>query len=182
MRSALATVRAGDTTVDPRPDVAGHHPGLLSGLALAGANRKPDPQFDDGILTALEVIDLDLAHVDMVLLSACETGLGEIAGGEGVLGLQRAFQAAGAKTTVTSLWQVPDEPTEVLMERFYSNLWEKKLPKLTALREAQLWLLKDGKAHPGLKRGLQREGAPPLDDGRLPPYYWAAFVLSGDWR
>lgn len=67
LRSALATVRAGDTTVDPRPDVAGHHPGLLSGLALVGANRKPDPQFDDGILM-LEVIDLDLVHVDMALL------------------------------------------------------------------------------------------------------------------
>ena len=76
--------------------VAGFHPGLLSGLALAGANVRPTPLGkDDGILTALEVAELDLAKVELAVLSACETGLGEVAGGEGLLGLQRAFQVAG---------------------------------------------------------------------------------------
>ena len=76
--------------------VAGFHPGLLSGLALAGANVRPTPiGKDDGILTALEVAELDLAKVELAVLSACETGLGEVAGGEGLLGLQGAFQVAG---------------------------------------------------------------------------------------
>jgi CHAT domain-containing protein len=121
------------------------------------------------------------------VLSACETGLGEVAGGEGVLGLQRAFQVAGAHTTVTSLWKVDDQATRALMERFYANLWQgkdgKQLSRLEALTEAQLWLLKEGKSHAGVARGMQRVDAPkPTQDGRLPPYYWAAFTLSGDWR
>ena len=75
--------------------VTGYHPGLLSGIALAGANRPTSIWQDDGILTALEVAELDLSSVEMAVLSACETGLGEVAGGEGLLGLQRAFQVAG---------------------------------------------------------------------------------------
>jgi len=155
----------------------GYHPGLLSGLALAGANLKPDPNRDDGILTALEVAALDLSGVEVAVLSACETGLGEVASGEGVLGLQRAFQVAGVRTTITSLWRVPDEATRLLMERFYENVWTKKLGKLQALREAQLWMLKEGRA-----RGMKLKGETATKSTRLPPYYWAAFVLSGDWR
>ena len=82
--------------------MVGFHPGLLSGLALAGANRPPEPGQDDGILTALEVAELDLSGVEMVTLSACQTGLGQSAGGEGLLGLQRAFQVAGAHAVVAS--------------------------------------------------------------------------------
>jgi CHAT domain-containing protein len=166
--------------------VGGFHPGLLSGLVLAGANRPPQPGRDDGILTALEVAELDLSGLEMAVLSACETGLGKVANGEGVLGLQRAFQVAGTRTTVASLWSVPDDPTRLLMERFYRNLWDNKKPmgRLEALREAQLWMLREGKAHPGMKRGLTK--LEPDEEkvwaGRLPPYYWAAFVLSGDWR
>jgi CHAT domain-containing protein/Tfp pilus assembly protein PilF len=156
--------------------VAGYHPGLLSGIALAGANRRPTPLGqDDGILTALEVAELDLSAVDLAVLSACETGLGEVAGGEGLLGLQRAFQVAGARAVVASLWTVDDEATRALMARFYENLWRKGLPAAAALREAQLAMLRGG-----LGRGsLKREADGPKSD-RLPPLYWAAFVLSTD--
>ncbi|HWA96886.1 MAG TPA: CHAT domain-containing protein, partial [Pirellulales bacterium] len=152
------------------------HPGLLSGLAFAGANTAPIEGSDDGILTALEVASLDLSKVDTIVLSACETGLGQAAGGEGLLGLQRAFQVAGARTVVASLWKVPDRATSTLMQRFYENLWDKKMGKLAALREAQVFMI-----HDTGNRGLVVDKQP-LDDGTLPPYYWAAFVLSGDWR
>jgi len=156
--------------------VAGFHPGLLSGLALAGANVRPTPLGkDDGILTALEVAELDLAKVELAVLSACETGLGEVAGGEGLLGLQRAFQVAGVRSVVASLWKVPDIATQNLMARFYENLWRKGLLPRAALRAAQLEMLREG-----YRRGIVPlpADAPKLD--RVPPYYWAAFVLSTD--
>jgi len=162
-------------------------PDLLSGIALTGANQPARENSDDGILTALEVSALDLHQTEMVVLSACETGLGRAAGGEGVLGLQRAFQLAGTRTVVASLWQVDDKATEVLMQEFYEKLWKQKLPKLEALRQAQLSMLRAGakrlQAKEGGQRGLDLDPAQPArEDGRLPPYYWAAFVLSGDWR
>jgi CHAT domain-containing protein len=87
---------------------------------------------------------------------------------------------SGTQTVVASLWQVPDQPTQVLMEQFYSNLWQKKMSKLEALRAAQLWMLREGKTHPGVARGMEREDAPKPDKtGRLPAYYWAAFMMSG---
>jgi len=159
----------------PPPSV---HPGLLSGLAFAGVNHDPDDKKEDGIVTALDITGLDLRKVDTVVLSACETGLGEVAGGEGLLGLQRAFEVAGAKTCVASLWKVPDAATARLMQRFYENLWEKKLGKLEALREAQLWMLRDEGARSGLKFDEKETKA----SEPMPPFYWAAFVLSGDWR
>jgi CHAT domain-containing protein len=168
---------------------------------LSGANRSPD----HGILTAEEVADLDLRGTELVVLSACDTGLGKVAGGEGVLGLQRAFQAAGARSLAVSLWSVNDAATSVLMEEFYANLWQKKLPRLEALRRAQLTVLRD----PGrveqrrrelrellVKRGVPEEelaargilkAAEDIRSGggasaarRSPPAWWAAFVLSGD--
>jgi CHAT domain-containing protein len=203
-------------------DVKGYHPGLLSGLALAGANRSvgmaadgdpdrggipdrrgsptlpdrrgsPTPsaqppgapfplpretEGDDGLLTAEEVATLNLGGVELAVLSACETGLGEVAGGEGLLGLQRSFQVAGARTVVASLWRVHDEATRGLMERFYDNLWNREMSAVEALREAQLWMLREGR-----ERGLVRlDDDQPADPQRVSPYYWAAFVLSGDWR
>jgi CHAT domain-containing protein/tetratricopeptide (TPR) repeat protein len=160
----------------------GYHPGLLSGLALAGANcQTVKAGDDDGILTALEVSSLDLGGVELAVLSACETGLGatagETAGGEGLLGLQRAFQIAGARSVMAGLWRVPDRETMLLMQRFYQNLWTKKLPKAQALREAQIWMLKETKP-----RGLDVDGEAPNTSKRLLPKYWAGFVLSGDWR
>ncbi|MBA4192464.1 MAG: hypothetical protein C0467_31230 [Planctomycetaceae bacterium] len=151
----------------------GPNPGLLCGLVCAGAN-KPTPD-DDGVLTALEIADLDLGAVDLAVLSACETGLGKLVAGDGVLGLQRAFQMAGTRTTVTSLWQVPDQSTGTLMARFYENRLSKTMPPLKALREAQLWVLNEG-----VKAGVLEEE--PKNGRRTPPLYWAAFVLAGDWR
>src|SRR5262249_39063858 len=150
----------------------GWNPGLLSGLALAGANQRPTPPGkDDGILTALEVAELDLADVALATLSACETGLGDVAGGEGLLSLQRAFQVAGARAVVASLWGVDDPSTQTLMERFYQNLWSRKMTAASALREAQIF--------EEITRGLKDLDPPPAPKRRS-PYYWAAFVLSGD--
>lgn len=183
LRSAL-----NNTTIQrSSPGVAaekfvGYPPGLLSGLALAGANRPVDGNQDDGILTASEVEHLDLRGARLVVLSACETGLGEVAGGEGLLGMQRAFQVAGAHTVVASLWQVSDNATAALMVRFYENLLKKDMSPLESLREAQLWMLKEGQTR-GLVR-INADGQPQssADDTRSAPFYWAAFVLSGDWR
>jgi CHAT domain-containing protein len=153
------------------------HPGLLSGLAMAGANAPIDPKNDDGILTALEVAQLDLHRVQLAVLSACETGLGKEAAGEGVLGLQRSFQVAGARSVVASLWSVDDSATSRLMQRFYENLWKKNMSRHEALRDSQIWMLRQGG-----QRAAIRDDAEPSEPGRAPPYLWAAFVLSGDWR
>ncbi|WP_197442341.1 CHAT domain-containing protein [Lignipirellula cremea] len=168
--------------------IRGFNPGLLSGLAFSGANRSPETDKDDGILTADEIASLSLDGVDLVVLSACETGLGEVAGGEGLLSVQRAFQVAGARSTVASLWEVGDIATQRLMERFYRNYWEKKMSKIDALREAQLFLLNHPEAirdldHPEAVRGDKRvRPASPQAPARLSPQFWAAFSLSGDWR
>ncbi|HEV2970310.1 MAG TPA: CHAT domain-containing protein, partial [Pirellulales bacterium] len=187
IRSALAPSDKPESNMDRGAmlqQATGEHPGLLSGIVLTGANQSPVEGKGDGILTALEVGELDLSGVDLATLSACESGLGKTAGGEGVLGLQRAFQTAGARTTVTSLWKIPDDATRSLMIDFYENLWTKKMSKIEALRQAQLALMRKGvDTRAGAKRGLEfKADQPPDADHRLPPYYWAAFVLSGDWR
>lgn len=160
--------------------IVGFTPGLLSGLALAGANLQPHESDDDGVLTSLEISTLPLGSVDLVVLSACETGLGAVAGGEGLLGVQRAFQVAGVGTTVAGLWKVDDLQTMALMKRFYHNLWKKEFSRLDALREAQLWMLREGP-----RRDLRlkpQPGVKPDESVRSPPFHWAPFVLSGDWR
>lgn len=162
--------------------VVGLNPGLLSGLAFSGANREPQPDQDDGILTAQEIAFLPLNAVDTVVLSACETGLGPVAGGEGLLGVQRAFQVAGVRSTIASLWKVDDLVTRQLMERFYRNLWEKEMSRLDALREAQLWVLNNPGALRGATLTTDDSGQSEKPRHRTPPKYWAAFVLSGDWR
>ena len=173
--------------------VTGMNPDLLSGLVFAGANLEPVLGEDDGILTAQEIAFLPLDGVETAVLSACQTGLGEVAGGEGLIGIQRAFQVAGVRTTVASLWKVDDQATRKLMELFYTNLLEKKMTKLDALREAQLQILNypeciHSTADTDQKR-KSRTPAPSLDvggnkrtDGRGSPELWAAFQLSGDWR
>lgn len=189
---APAAPRAAPPIDSAGPGIYGLQPGLLSGLVLAGANQPMTVGHDDGILTATEVENLDLEAVELATLSACETGLGKTAGGEGVLGLQRAFQIAGARATLTSLWKVDDDATRVLMNEFYRNLWEKKLPKLEALRWAQVTMLRSYDPGEHKLRGADdfipiapRRLAEDRKNGghpRCPPFYWAGWVLSGDWR
>ncbi len=159
--------------------------GLLSGLAMSSANTGGDAATGDGILTASEIATIDLSGVDLAVLSACETGLGKEVTGEGLLGIQRAFQVAGARSTVSSLWKVNDHTTQVLMARFYANR-SNGMTDLDALREAQIWMLR----HPqevwstrttAAERGDQRvkpKSAAPATK-QLDPEYWAAFTLSG---
>jgi len=157
-----------------RPEAVGRHPGLLSGVVFAGVNRK-DRRPEETILTALEAAELDLDKVELLVLSACETGLGQVSGGEGVLGLQRAFQLAGARAVVASLWKVDDEEAHLFMREFYRQVWtDKPVSRGEALRQAQLWMLENRKG-----RGLERPERP---QGPPSPCIWAAFVLSGDWR
>ncbi|MFL5587291.1 MAG: CHAT domain-containing protein [Ktedonobacteraceae bacterium] len=138
------------------------NPLLRSGLALAGINTwsrggSIPLEAEDGILTAEDVSELDLLATEMVVLSACETGLGEVHVGEGVFGLRRAFILAGAKTLVMSLWKVSDQQTQELMKEFYYRLLAGR-PRVDALREAEL---------------AMRTKYPH-------PYYWGAFICQGD--
>jgi tetratricopeptide (TPR) repeat protein/CHAT domain-containing protein len=170
-----------------RSTVTERNPLILSGVVLAGANRPPAtndwgaPLGDDGILTAEEVAELDLRDTELVVLSGCETALGDVAGGEGVFGLQRGFALAGARASVASLWQVDDQVTRRLMALFYDNLWHKGMGRLEALRQAQLTVLREPAASGGAGRGVVHTGRPVEAAGaRTPAPLWAAWVLSGD--
>jgi CHAT domain-containing protein/tetratricopeptide (TPR) repeat protein len=144
------------------------NPLVLSGLALAGANRRASTETDedDGILTAEEVASLDLQGTEWAVLSACDTGLGEFKAGEGVLGLRRAFQIAGARTVIMSLWSVEDQATRVWMRALYDGRLNKRLNTADAVREASLSVLRARRSS-----GLSTH-----------PFYWAAFVAAGDWH
>lgn len=185
----------GQTRPTKDPFVGKLLPGQLSGLVMAGANRPvtAGEQQDDGILRAAEIEASSLQGVNLVVLSACETGLGAVAGGEGLTGLQRAFHVAGARSVIASLWKVDDRATQELMRRFYTNLWIRKMSKLDALRQAQLWMLRHPQelaamgVNDAMTRGKPRERKP--DDAgqrkakdRTDPFFWAAFQLSGDWK
>ena len=182
-----------------------YDPGILSGLVLASANNIDQAtDSDDGIMTAQEISYLQLRGTKLVTLSACETGLGKVAGGEGLIGIQRAFQIAGAKTVIATSWKVDDIVTRKLMERFYRNYFEKEMGKQEALREAQLWILNNPNetqrpidkknvlvANADGTRGAIRKKKPFVtnsadqeftQNSRTHPYFWAPFILSGDWR
>lgn len=135
-----------------------NNPLIRSGLIMAGANTvwlggKPQEGKEDGILTAYEISNMDLSQTHLVVMSACETGLGDIQGTEGVYGLQRAFKMAGVDYILMSLWQVPDKQTAELMEKFYSNLLNGD-----SIQAAF------SKAQQSMKE-------------RYSPFYWAGFVL-----
>ena len=139
---------------------------LLSGLALAGANRRHEigEHDEDGIVTAEEIASLDLTGVDWAVLSACSSGLGTIASGEGVLGLRRAFQIAGASTIIMSLWPVEDDATRAWM----SALYEARLAGRSTAESMQ-------HASLAMLDTMRRKGRTPH------PYFWGAFVAAGDW-
>jgi CHAT domain-containing protein/tetratricopeptide (TPR) repeat protein len=194
MRSPLERQerRRGDDLYGER-GVTGRHPSMLAGIVLSGANGMSREGENNGILTALEVTQMDLSGVNLVVLSACDTATEKRKSGEGVLGLQRAFQTAGARTLVSSMWRGHDAATSLLMEEFYRRLWgEEKLSKLEALRQAQLHVLRNpaavekrAKALRATVRGDAAALKLPENDrvgGRSHPLWWAAFVLSGDWR
>jgi CHAT domain-containing protein/lipopolysaccharide biosynthesis regulator YciM len=135
-------------------------PLLRSGLALAGANHGKSGD-DDGVLTAMEAAYLDLSGTKLVVLSACDTGVGEVKNGEGVQGLRRALVLAGSESQVISLWPVSDEATKDLMIPYYKALQQGE-GRGEGLRQVQLRMLRGRK-------------------DRRHPFYWAAFIQSGEW-
>jgi CHAT domain-containing protein/tetratricopeptide (TPR) repeat protein len=131
----------------------GYYSGQTGGLALRDANLGPE-----NILNQREVAGLRLQGTQLVVLSACETALGQVSFSDGVIGLQRSLTLAGARSQILSLWPVSDAKTKDLMVSFYRNIFEKKMTKAEALRQAQLQMIHQG----------------------IEPYYWASFVLYGD--
>ncbi len=139
-------------------------PLLLSGLAFAGANLRASAasSADDGVLTAEEVAGLDLRSVDLAVLSACGTGLGQVQAGEGVIGLRRAFQVAGVRNLIMTLWSVADDATARWMQDLFSRRLEANLDAAEAVREVSLRTLRDRRS-----QGMTHH-----------PYFWGAFVAT----
>ncbi len=142
------------------------NPLLRSGLALAGFNNRQNKQSnnntEDGVLTALEVAGLNLRGTELVVLSACETGVGDVKTGDGVYGLRRALVIAGSQTQLLSLWKVADDGTKDLMVEYYQKIKAGK-GRHEALREVQLEFLNSNTKYQH-------------------PYYWASFIPSGNWK
>jgi CHAT domain-containing protein len=151
--------RAAAPAPGPRVQTA-DNPLLRSGLVFAGANKLDGGQGEDGILTALEAAALDLHGTRLIVLSACETGVGEVQSGEGVYGLRRALALAGAESQLISLWKVDDEATRDLMTGFYRKLTAGE-GRSESLRQVQLKLLRS--------------------DEYSHPHFWAGFIMSGQW-
>jgi CHAT domain-containing protein len=187
LKAQLETLQVGAGRETARVGVRQHPLGYV-GLALSGANNPTN----DGVLTGLGIVDLPLENLRLCVLSACETGLGELTEGEGVIGLQRAFHVAGCPNVIGSLWKVNDAATAALMAQFYHELRVNKREPLAALRHAQLTVYR----HPDRIPALAGErGRPALDAAAklgsaattrpdekaqtTPTKLWAAFVLSG---
>ncbi len=147
------------------------NPLLLSGLILSGANQYlsgsdtviTSGNYEDGILTALEVSQLNLMNTELVTLSACETGVGQVVSTEGVFGLCRAFRHAGARSLIASLWKVPDKESSEFMQLFYAN-WLSGQKKRSALRNASLAMMEKAKQRNNCRH----------------PVLWSGFILTGD--
>jgi CHAT domain-containing protein len=134
---------------------------VLCGLALSGANRAGDVRDHlAGVLTAEELAAVDLAGCELAVLSACDSGVGVLRAGQGLASLRTALHAAGARSTITSLWPVPDESTRDLMVEFYRRVWSAGEPKASALWQA--------------KQTLRAR--------RVPMAHWGGWVFSGDPR
>jgi CHAT domain-containing protein/tetratricopeptide (TPR) repeat protein len=175
------TLGGGGASASPGP---GENPLLRSGLALAGANTRSSAGGEDGVLTALEASGLDLWGTRLVVLSACETGLGDVQSGEGVYGLRRALVLAGSESQVMSLWQVSDAATRDLMVAYYRRLQAGE-GRTEALRQVQLAMIKTSAATTGAgaQRGLGGELKQQAQtEDRSHPFYWASFIQSGEWR
>ncbi len=140
------------------------NPLVRSGIVLAGVNKSMKSGSGEGLITAEKILSLKLRGTDLVVLSACETGLGDIKSGEGVFGLRRAFTQAGTKGLVMSMWSVPDRETKELMVSFYTNILVKKMKRPEALRQAIIAELSEVK-----KRY-----------GNTNPFFWGAFVYMGE--
>ncbi|MDJ0518013.1 MAG: tetratricopeptide repeat protein [Trichodesmium sp. MO_231.B1] len=149
-----------NTSLPPAPSNKLENPLLRSGIALAGFNPRKSGD-EDGVMTALEIANLSLGGTKLVVLSACDTGVGDINVGEGVYGLRRALSLAGSESQVISLWQVDDFGTKDLMVKYYQRVLNNE-GRSEALRQTQLEIL-----------GTEEYQH---------PYYWASFIPSGDWR
>ena len=163
LRKRLLKMQRSSEVQVPPP---GDNPLLRSGLAFAGINRNASLLGDidtdnDGVLTALEVLGLDLSGTRLVVLSACETGLGEIHEGEGVYGLRRSFQEAGVAEVISSLWEVSDAGTQALMTDLYERILQ-GTPAREALREVQIAMIDSP------EWGY--------------PYVWSAFMIVGSYE
>jgi CHAT domain-containing protein/tetratricopeptide (TPR) repeat protein len=167
---AVTSARSADTRLqDPEGEAAvAENPLLMAGFALTGANRRHvvRPDEEDGILTAEEIASLQLSGVEWAVLSACDTGVGEVRAGEGVFGLRRAFHVAGARTVIMSLWPVEDEDALRWMASMYERRFHRGASAMEAMRDSSLEQLRRRR-----RAGLSTH-----------PFYWAAFIAAGDWR